>query len=482
MVAIDPTRLLINKNPSLAEQWHPAKNDDLLLETVYAGSSKKVWWQCEAGHEWEYAINHRVAGSGDCVLCNKKVLLTANPELAEEWGTRNVTAASAHKPGSRERVWWICPEGHEEYLAAIANRRLLGVKCPQCRVPPFQKSVAGVTPQLVEEWSNKNNVSALATFARSSSKAYWECKTCSHEWATRVSYRVNNDKGCPKCNQRAISDTNLAVRFPAIAEEYSDKNKLRAEEIAAGSRKLCFWNCPNGHEYKMRPFERTKEMSGCPLCRLEAGSLAARYPLVAREFDIEKNDGKTAHDYMAGSSARVFWKCVEAGHEWNVGISSRTGKKITGCPECIRSGTSNIEESIRDDLKRDGIITDLQDHQVSLELQWRNRKTLRVDILGKYKGSPVVIEYDGWYWHTGQKKKDSVTPLQRDLAKTEALLDKGYVVIRIREEHNLTTRLSFLEISHPNLFQLHWNPQSFQNDTSTLRKEIYGWLNLRFNK
>ena len=57
-------------NPKLAKQWHPNKNGDLTPSDVMMGSGKKVWWQCERGHEWEATINSRTRGNG-CPYCNK---------------------------------------------------------------------------------------------------------------------------------------------------------------------------------------------------------------------------------------------------------------------------------------------------------------------------------------------------------------------------------------------------------------------------
>ena len=50
---------LASKAPVLAMQWHPTKNGDLTPSTITAFSSKKVWWQCEYGHEWQATVNQR---------------------------------------------------------------------------------------------------------------------------------------------------------------------------------------------------------------------------------------------------------------------------------------------------------------------------------------------------------------------------------------------------------------------------------------
>ncbi|MFJ7851150.1 zinc-ribbon domain-containing protein [Peribacillus sp. NPDC097206] len=63
---------LANKSPELAKQWNQNKNGNLTPKDVTTGSNKKVWWQCEQGHEWEAVINNRQRkGKGGCPHCRK---------------------------------------------------------------------------------------------------------------------------------------------------------------------------------------------------------------------------------------------------------------------------------------------------------------------------------------------------------------------------------------------------------------------------
>jgi hypothetical protein len=56
-------------HPKVAKEWHPSKNKFLTPRDVTPGSSsKKVWWKCNKGHEWEGLIKDRSRGSG-CPEC-----------------------------------------------------------------------------------------------------------------------------------------------------------------------------------------------------------------------------------------------------------------------------------------------------------------------------------------------------------------------------------------------------------------------------
>jgi hypothetical protein len=66
--------------PDIAREWNFKKNQGLHPEDISYGSSKKVWWKCEKGHEWQSSLAHRVGGRG-CPIC-KGERSTSFPEQA----------------------------------------------------------------------------------------------------------------------------------------------------------------------------------------------------------------------------------------------------------------------------------------------------------------------------------------------------------------------------------------------------------------
>ncbi len=58
--------------PEIAAQWHPTLNGDLTPQMVTAGSHKKVWWRCDAGHEWQAAVFNRTGAKSGCPICARK--------------------------------------------------------------------------------------------------------------------------------------------------------------------------------------------------------------------------------------------------------------------------------------------------------------------------------------------------------------------------------------------------------------------------
>lgn len=126
-------------NPELASEWHPTKNGALFPTMVSRGSTRKVWWKCSEGHEWQATIGSRSQGAG-CPYCsgNKVMpgfndLATNNPVLATEWHPTNnkdlLPSQVTSKSG--KKVWWLCKNGHE-WQAKVCNRAN-GSGCPECK-------------------------------------------------------------------------------------------------------------------------------------------------------------------------------------------------------------------------------------------------------------------------------------------------------------------------------------------------------------
>ena len=61
-------------NPTLAKEWCYEKNGTLTPQNYTVGSSKKVWWKCAQGHEWQAKISNRAYGYGcpECAKQNRK--------------------------------------------------------------------------------------------------------------------------------------------------------------------------------------------------------------------------------------------------------------------------------------------------------------------------------------------------------------------------------------------------------------------------
>ena len=270
-----------NGMESLLKQWSHIRNGPLTPEQVIYGSSKKVWWVCEKGHEWEAMIKSRVVGCGCPVCANRRLvpglndLATIHPELSKQWHPEKNGALTPRDvlPGSRRKVWWRCGEGHE--------------------------------------------------------------------WQATVGSRAEG-KGCPVCEGKLVipGENDLESRYPAIAKQWhpTRNGTLLPSEVTPYSNRRVWWRCGEGHAYRAPISHRTARADGCPYCagrKVLAGfnDLATRYPEVAAQWHPELHTPLTPREITPGSRRKIWWQCEE-GHIWKAAVYSRTGTQRCSCPVC----------------------------------------------------------------------------------------------------------------------------------------------------
>ena len=282
---------LSTTHAQLAAQWHPTKNGQLTPDQVVAGSNKKAWWKClkSSDHEWE---------------------------------------------------------------AVIASRARLGVGCPFCagQKPSATNSLANLYPEIAAQWHPIKNgtLSPDQVVAGSGKKAWWKCpKGSDHEWEGRIAHRIHG-VGCPFCRGLKSSISNsLANLYPEIAAQWhpTKNGSLTPHQVVGGSNKKVWWKCPNSsdHEWEAVIFSRVRG-NGCPCCAGKklstTNSLAVCYPEIAAQWHPTKNGSLTVNEIIAGSSKKVWWKCLNSSdHEWQTSIAHRTDG--TKCPFCDGQKLSN---------------------------------------------------------------------------------------------------------------------------------------------
>ncbi|WP_159080794.1 zinc-ribbon domain-containing protein [Nocardia suismassiliense] len=132
-----------------------------------------------------------------------------------------------------------------------------------------------------------------------------------------------------------------------------------------------------------------------------------------------------------GDRHSVWWRCVRTdGHRWRTSIHNRHVAG-TGCPRCGKRGVSRREQEIFLALQQrlPALLAAPSIDRIPGAPGKRRQRPWRVDMLlpGKV---PIVMEYDGAYWHAERELYDRL--------KTADLTESGHLVIRIRE-HPLPT-------------------------------------------
>lgn len=102
----------------------------------------------------------------------------------------------------------------------------------------MSNSLASVHPELIPEWSERNLPLTPDKITFGSNKRVWWKGACGHEWETSVKARSKGEK-CPICSgARVIEGINdLVTLKPLLAQEWSEKNKLKPTEVSVASHK-----------------------------------------------------------------------------------------------------------------------------------------------------------------------------------------------------------------------------------------------------
>ena len=190
-------------------------------------------------------------------------------------------------------------------------------------------------------FDKNNNLNLDALTLGSDKKIWWICKN-KHEWEASIGSRYRTGCGCPYCSNKKVLEgyNDLTTTNPSIAKEWNFKrNSLLPTEIQSGSNKKVWWVCPKGHEYEASILNRTKNNgTKCPVCCNQKvlkgyNDLETLNPNLAVEFDVSKNNGKTASDFALNSGKKVWWKCKNCNFEWEATIVSRN-HGYHKCPKC----------------------------------------------------------------------------------------------------------------------------------------------------
>jgi len=347
-----PENNLAATHPEVAALWHPDLNEGLGAAGVLAGSKRRVWWRCEAGHEWQARIDRsvdvRARHDSHCVLCMgwraspENNLAVTHPEVAAQWhpDRNGELSPGAVLAGSRRRVWWRCEAGHE-WQTKVCSRVARGSSCPMCRGQRVSAThnLAAVEPTVSATWHPTRNgeLTAVQVAPRSGVRVWWQCEA-GHEWQIAVYHRV--DRGCPFCSRRRVTEeTSVAALHPEWLPQWhpTRNGELTPDQVLVGSPRPLWWRCEVcRHDWVASAAARAHTGSGCQVCaranyRRAEAPLNVTHPAVAATWHPTANGAAVPEEVTYGSDRRMWWRC-EAGHEWQTTVNRRTTG--TRCPYC----------------------------------------------------------------------------------------------------------------------------------------------------
>ena len=325
-------------NPALASEWYYEKNNGLTPMDVMPNSDKKVWWKCQKGHKWKATIGSRNAGRG-CPVCHSEQN-TSFPEYAIVFYLKKYGLETIHsykEKGYELDVYIPFKKIAIEYDGYLWHKN----KMEQDLRKNYKCVEDGIKLYRIREGLPSLNDSSIDYVVQRNQEDLAKILKLLLSEITEniVDVDLKRDNTAIE-NLREYTEKEISLLFsnPKIAKEwnYEKNGNLRPEHFSANSHKKVWWKCPKEHEWQSTIKDRNNG-NGCPYCSSKIilkgyNDLQTVNPILAKEWNYEKNDGLTPVDVMPNSNKKVWWKCPK-GHEWQASIADRNRGR--GCPYCI---------------------------------------------------------------------------------------------------------------------------------------------------
>lgn len=341
--------------PEVAAEWDYNNNNGLTPRNVFPTSSKKVSWICSFNptHIWEDRIGNRTILRRGCTKCSKSFHISYTARTIYYYLCQNNISCCCEKRVGRYSIdLVIYPKIKNDLSIALEIDGVYSHNSEESIMRDARKDeilkekgyrVIRVKERVLEEdkitFSND-----IITYPYKKENAF--LNQLVHylvKFLSGIDFTSNYEKDHWKIEQFYYHDRkrkSIAVLYPNIAKEWSDKNKETPDVVTSGASGDRWWICPTCHmEYQATVSNRVKYHSACPYCAhikvAPETSLMNVYPDIAKEWDYDKNFPLTPNDVMPGTDKRVWWVC-EKGHSWKTLIYSRTGPHKSKCPVCQR--------------------------------------------------------------------------------------------------------------------------------------------------
>lgn len=324
-------------NSHLATEWNYEKNGNLKPSNFTANSGKKVWWKCKKGHEWQAVIGDRNNGKG-CPICDSE-RHTSFPEyaLAYYLNKHGLEVIHSYKekgyeldifiPSSKIAIEY---DGYYWHKSKMKKDLEKNKKCKN----------DGIKLYRIREGLMPLDDSSIDYVVRKDQKDLSIIleKVLSEIIGLSINVDLIKD-GISIENLREFTEKeeSFLLSNPEIAQEwnYEKNGHLKPENVTPNSDKMVWWKCVHEHEWQAIIGNRNKG-SGCPYCSGKKvlkgyNDLLTVNPMVAIEWDYEKNGELKPENFTSNSGEKVWWRCGK-GHEWQATINNRSNG--TGCPYC----------------------------------------------------------------------------------------------------------------------------------------------------
>ena len=348
--------------------------------------------------------------------------------------------------GSHRRVWLRCEAGHSrmgEFRAADKCPY-----CAGNRVLAGYNDLETLFPRIAAEWHPTKNgdLRPSEVASKSSARAFWLCPDCGYEYDGFISNRTRRGDGCPACSMKrlVVGLNDFATLHPELVCEWGEDNALSPSELRGrDTKRFIKWRCSDGrcyHETVFRHLERH--------ARMAQGIVGARRKRVAeflsehRDFLTENWSRElNGRDFSALTSigGKWRWRCSKCSViiSRTVTRAERGGLLCDGCVAAARDRAIAAEKAkkehskiLRHSFGQTAIafyLGRIEGVSVSEEVSLDPSRRFRVDVVAmdSVTGRSVAIEHDSELYHSGEQR------VRSDREKDELMRSRYDKVLRI---------------------------------------------------
>ena len=340
--------------PELLSEWDYEKNDHLNPETVYPGSTRKVWWICpKCNQHYQAPIGNRVQGAA-CPVCAGKVIVSGINDLEswckendrqyilEEWDyEKNAILPSEVAPFANKKLWFRCKQGHS-YCSTLANRTGNLSGCPICRrkgtsfqeqacLYYIEKRYSNVVNSFHEKWLGKFELDIYLPDERAAVEydgIEW------HRREDKGNIDVIKNKLCEENGVRLIRVREKGLPILQNCENIIIENRS-SQALNEAIRAMLTLLGKREDDFDIDVDRDTSKIIERYDFKKKENSIGFLYPELLKEWDYEKN-GHVNPEYVSyGSVRKYWWKCAECGNSFLMAPNNRTHQD-QGCPICSR--------------------------------------------------------------------------------------------------------------------------------------------------
>ena len=275
-----------------------------------------------------------------------------------------------------------------------------------------------------------DNINISKLYVNSSKEVNWKCKN-GHTFKEKINVMYRRKNKCFYCTGRQVwsGENDLQTLYPDVAKEFDIiKNEITPDKISPKDTKSYWWTCDENHPSFLQSVEhRVNRKTRCPYCsgrKVVYGDsdLETLFPEIAKEWDMEKNNGILPKNVSPYTYNSYWWICPK-GHSYKKKVIQRTRfHKPIDCPKCIKShSTSFPEQAIYYYVKKcfpEAVNRYKEPFENGMELD------IYIPTL------KFGIEYDGVAFHNDKEQH------QRELKKYLECKNLGIKLIRIKETQN----------------------------------------------